>query len=145
MTSPVITVRPTTPMGEVAHLLETHHIERVPVVSPDDRVVGIVSRRDLLRALALQPTVALVAADDRELCRQVETRFGQADLDWRHYVRVVVTDGRVQLWGVARSAEEAALYRRLVAEVAGDDRLESHLTIRDTDPHLRPGSRYGLS
>ena len=144
MTSPVVTVPPTTPVAEVAHLLETRHIERVPVVV-DDRVVGIVSRRDLLRALALQRTVSPVTADDRELCRQVELRFGRAGLDWRHYVNIVVTDGKVHLWGVAASADEAALFRRLAEEVAGEDKVESHLILRDADPHLRPGGRFGLS
>jgi CBS domain-containing protein len=144
MTTPVVTVGPATPVTEVARLLETRRIERVPVVA-DGRVVGIVTRRDLLRALALQPTVSPVTADDRGRCRQVEAKLSQAGLDWRHHVNVVVTDGTVHLWGVAVSADEAALYRRLAEEVAGADRVESHLSVRDADPRLRPGSRYGLS
>lgn len=144
MTTPVITVAPDMPVTEVARLLETRRIERVPVVA-DGQVVGIVTRRDLLRALALQPTLSPVTADDRGLCRQVEGKFSQAGLDWRHYVSVVVTDGKVHLWGMAASAEEAVLYRRLAEEVAGEDRVESHLTVREADPHLRPGGRFGLS
>jgi CBS domain-containing protein len=51
MSSPVITVREETNLGEVARVLTTHRIKRVPVVR-DGRVIGIVSRADLVRALA---------------------------------------------------------------------------------------------
>jgi CBS domain-containing protein len=51
MTTPVVTVSEDTELGEIAELLEAHSIKRVPVVR-GGRVVGIVSRADLLRALA---------------------------------------------------------------------------------------------
>ncbi len=47
MTSPVVTVRPDTPVKEIAQLLLTHHISGVPVVE-DSKVVGIVTEADLL-------------------------------------------------------------------------------------------------
>lgn len=47
MTENVITVRPDTPVDEIAHLLVTHRIGGVPVVDDEDRVVGIVSESDL--------------------------------------------------------------------------------------------------
>ena len=46
----VITVGEETSLGEVARLLTTRRIKRVPVVR-DGRIVGIVSRADLVRAL----------------------------------------------------------------------------------------------
>ena len=57
MTHPVITVREDTDLGEVARLLTTHRIKRVPVLH-DARVVGIVSRADLVRALAAEKSEA---------------------------------------------------------------------------------------
>jgi CBS domain-containing protein len=51
MSAPVITVSEETELGEVARVLVTHRIKRVPVVR-DGRVTGIVARDDLLRALA---------------------------------------------------------------------------------------------
>jgi len=53
MAAPVVTVNEATAAPEIARLLATHHIKRVPVVR-DGRVVGIVSRADLLRALAAE-------------------------------------------------------------------------------------------
>jgi CBS domain-containing protein len=51
MTHPVVSVRPTTPLREVAELMEKHRIKRVPVLDAG-RLVGIVSRADLVRSLA---------------------------------------------------------------------------------------------
>ena len=52
MSAPVITVGEETTLREIAEILTTHCIKRVPVVR-DARVVGIVSRADLVRALVL--------------------------------------------------------------------------------------------
>src|SRR5215469_3913724 len=51
MTSPVITVGEDEDIRGIARLLIEHHIKRVPVLR-DGRIVGIVSRADLVRALA---------------------------------------------------------------------------------------------
>ena len=53
MASPVITVTENTGLPEIARLLISHHIKRVPVVR-DGRIVGIVSRADLVRAVAAE-------------------------------------------------------------------------------------------
>jgi CBS domain-containing protein len=54
MSAPVITVGEETDIAEIARLLIVHHIKRVPVVR-DGRIVGIVSRADLVRTLAAKP------------------------------------------------------------------------------------------
>jgi CBS domain-containing protein len=48
MVSPVITVKPSVPVREVAELLLRHRISAVPVVDENDHLVGIVSEGDLL-------------------------------------------------------------------------------------------------
>jgi CBS domain-containing protein len=48
MTTPVVTVRPETPLKEVARLLVEHRISGVPVVDDEGRVVGVVSEADFL-------------------------------------------------------------------------------------------------
>jgi CBS domain-containing protein len=53
MSAPVVSVAETTEAGEIAQLLEAHQISRVPVLR-EDRLVGIVSRGDLLRAFAAE-------------------------------------------------------------------------------------------
>src|ERR1700726_4764657 len=53
MSAPVVRIAETTEASEIARLLEEYRIKRVPVVR-DDRIVGIVSRADLLRVLAAE-------------------------------------------------------------------------------------------
>jgi CBS domain-containing protein len=50
MSKPVISVNEDAEIGEIARHLAAHHVKRVPVVR-NGRLVGIVSRGDLLRAL----------------------------------------------------------------------------------------------
>ncbi len=66
MTRDVVTVADTTPIAEVAHILETRRIKRVPVTR-EGRLVGIVSRRNLLQALAITLSAPAVATDDRTI------------------------------------------------------------------------------
>jgi CBS domain-containing protein len=54
MSAPVVTVSEHTDVTEISQLLSTHRIKRVPVIR-DGRIAGIVSRADLIRALARQP------------------------------------------------------------------------------------------
>jgi CBS domain-containing protein len=67
MSHPVETVRPDDDIAKVALLLERRRIKRVPVVS-EGKVVGVVSRADLLRGLATRGTQDTPApADDRDI------------------------------------------------------------------------------
>ena len=61
MSAPVVTVEEDTPVGEIARLLTALRIKRVPVVR-DGHIVGIVSRADLLRALAEEQPAAVAPA-----------------------------------------------------------------------------------
>ena len=56
MSAPVISIDEETSLGDIADLLTTHRIKRVPVVC-DGRIVGIVSRADLVRALVARPHI----------------------------------------------------------------------------------------
>jgi len=54
MTTPVVTATERTSVNEIADLLQRHRIKRVPIIR-DGKVVGVVSRADLVRAMARSP------------------------------------------------------------------------------------------
>ncbi len=69
MSSPAITIHPDAPIPRAARLLHDRRIKRLPVVDPDGKLIGIVSRRDLLRVF-LRPDT-LIAQQARELMAEI--------------------------------------------------------------------------
>jgi CBS domain-containing protein len=68
MTSGVTSVSETTELADIANLLETKRIKRVPVVR-DGKLVGIVSRANLVRALAAAGSRLSADTDERRALR----------------------------------------------------------------------------
>ena len=118
MTRHVVSVTEDAEVAHVADLLESRRIKRVPVVR-EDRLVGIVSRADLLRALIAAPAAASVPTDDRRLYEAVLTRLHAEPWTEVMHLNMVVHDGEVQLWGIANSHEEREALRVLVENVPG--------------------------
>jgi CBS domain-containing membrane protein len=50
MSSPIISLRPEATLGEISSLFHARHINRAPVLDPQDRLLGIVSRGDIIKA-----------------------------------------------------------------------------------------------
>lgn len=130
MTKKVVTVAPNTPVGEIAEILERRHIKRVPVVD-GGKLVGIVSRANLLRALATQkhrmPTEA--GADDESIRKCVLKEFADAGLDNLSRVNPIVTDGVVHLWGTAESEDERDALRVAAQSITGVKSVENHVGV----------------
>lgn len=129
MSHPAITVDAETPIGEVAALLESKGIKRVPVTF-NGRMIGIISRANLLRALASRLGVAGAAdrTDDRAIHAALEAELrGKAWAPAIGQFNIVVEDGVVHLWGmVAPGAERDALV--VAAEnTRGVKQVVSHL------------------
>jgi CBS domain-containing protein len=129
MTPDVVTVGEDTPVGEIARLLESRGIKRVPVVR-EGRVTGIVSRADLIRTLASRGAGrgSLPAADSRATRERVLAAL-RAEPWWagRGNTSIVVDDGVVHLWGFARSPAERAAMRVAAHNTPGVRRVEDHL------------------
>ena len=64
MTAPAITIGPDATIPAAARLMNTHHVRRLPVVDEDRKLVGIVSRRDLL-SVFLRPDADLTTTSGR--------------------------------------------------------------------------------
>jgi CBS domain-containing protein len=117
MTPEVLTVSPETPLGEIASVLEKNAIKRVPVVK-DGKLVGIVSRANLLQAIAtigktIKPAVAV---NDATLREKVIAQLDRQPSTWPSLINVIVHDGTAELWGMVDSESEKRAVR-VAAEV----------------------------
>jgi CBS domain-containing protein len=117
MTPEVLTVSPETPLGEIASVLEKNGIKRVPVVK-DGKLVGIVSRANLLQAIAtigktIKPAVTV---DDATLREKVISQLDRQPSTWPSLINVIVHDGTVELWGMVDTESEKRAVR-VAAEV----------------------------
>ena len=116
MTRDVITVTEDTQLAAVADILETKHIKRVPVVK-DGALVGIVSRANIVQAIAARPEGAHVpmSGDDSSIRSRVnENLKGQPwGRPWNN--SIFVYNGVVDIYGtVENDAERDA--SRIAAE-----------------------------
>lgn len=128
MTSDVITVHEDMLLGELATLLEKRHIKRAPVMR-EGKLVGIVSRADILRALATTRASAPPApsADDRSIREQLLAALAKEGLPRGPQVNVVVSEGVVHLWGLVESEEERKALRVAAESITGVRGIEDHL------------------
>jgi CBS domain-containing protein len=78
MTAPAVTIHPDATIAAAARQMSVHHVKRLPVVDYDGKLIGLVSRRDLL---------AVFLVPDADIARQVHevlaefTPRGQARVD----------------------------------------------------------------
>ena len=128
MTRDVITAQEETTVAEVARLLEKHHIKRVPVVK-DARVVGIVSRANLLHALssAEDGRVPNPSNDDRALRGQIEKALKEVPGVAANLLNLTVNAGAVSVWGVVGDETEIGAIRVAVENVPGVRSVEMHV------------------
>lgn len=100
MTHPVISVTEETSLADTVRALHVHHIRRVPVVR-DSRLVGVVARADIVRALAARPPGATTPTsrdDDMIRYQVIDTLLSiHGTSPWA--TTVTVKDGIVELDG----------------------------------------------
>ena len=135
MTTDVVTVTPNTSVAHIAEILETRHIKRVPVVD-GGKVVGIVSRANLLQALAtVAPTQTEPAqTDDATIHDAIAAEIQMiAWLPSPVMNNVTVSDGIVHLWGYSGSENERRALRIAAGRVAGVKEVKDHRS--DLLPH----------
>jgi CBS domain-containing protein len=128
MTRDVVSVRSDTPIDDVVDLMERRHVKRLPVLD-GDRLAGIVSRADLMAAVAraLDREAAFPAGDDAIRARvlaELEKAGGWAP---RSGVAVTVNDGIVELNGAVFEEKERAALRVVVENVPGVKAVEDRL------------------
>jgi len=127
MTSAVTTVTEEASLEEIATLLEKHRIKRVPVVR-DGKLVGIVSRANLLQGIVARQRAPQPSVGDRTLRERVSAAI-QASGVRSEYINPVVADGIVHLWGATYSDAERDAIQVAAAGVSGVKRVEGEIGV----------------
>lgn len=118
MTRRVITSSPDAPLHEIASLLENNSIKRVPIVK-DGQVIGIVSRANLIQAVASDRKELEIPVSDAVIREKILASI-QAE-PWAHMglLNVIVQGGVVDLFGITGSDAERKAIRVAAESIPG--------------------------
>ena len=119
MRAGVICVDPRMPIEAIAAMLESR-----------DRLVGIVSRADLVKALASRGTGPVASTSDAEIVRVINDRLDQEPWAHRSGVMVKSEEGVVAFWGLVESESERAATAALAGNVPGVKKVRNYLSVR---------------
>ncbi|MEU0835473.1 CBS domain-containing protein [Streptomyces sp. NPDC005969] len=130
MSHPAITVQTHDTIAVAARIMAQHRVERLPVVDAEGRLVGIVTRRDLLQVF-LRP--------DPDIRREIVDEILAQTL-WLSpgAVQVHVIDGVVTLEGQLERFSDSQVAVRLAQQVDGVVSVIDKLTYRYDDSRSRP-------
>ena len=117
MTEKVVTVAPDATAAHVAHVMERHGIRRV-LVTEGGRLLGMVTRTDLLRALVADRPPEGEVSDERIRAAILAAMRRESWADTLH-VTVDVRGGEVEFYGFSRSASVQRALRVLAENVPG--------------------------
>ncbi len=129
MTRTPLTAAPSASLEEVVGLMTEKRVKRVPIVA-DGRLVGVVSRADVLRALsgafAAQPPSEAARADE-DLVRRIETELAKESWAPRSSISIETKDESVVLWGTILDERQREAIRVVVEQVAPGRRIVDHM------------------
>jgi CBS domain-containing protein len=129
MSKAVISVTEATSLAEIASVLERHGIKRVPVVSGRS-VIGIVSRADLVKALARRAEEAPAETSDGAIRNTFLQRYrAQPWAPPGGGVSFTVSAGVVALSGLVNSAEQRAALAVMAETIPGVVKVENEIRV----------------
>jgi CBS domain-containing protein len=128
MTRNVVTAAPDTSLHEIAMMMERNAIKRIPIVR-DGQLVGIVSRANLVQAIASAGTKLEIPLSDRNIRDKLMANLNKQS--WAHtaLLNVTVNDGVVDLWGLSSSETERRAVRVAAETTPGVRAVNDHLIV----------------
>lgn len=127
MTKEVLTANEDTPLWEIAETLEKRKIKRMPVLRKG-RIVGIVSRANLLQALTVQREKLTEPAskDDRAIREELMTVLKSESWPDMSHLNVVVLKGTVHFWGLVNSDAQRDALQVAAEGISGVRQVVDH-------------------
>jgi CBS domain-containing protein len=134
MTRDVVCVGADWPIESVASMLDRLHIRRLPVVDAHGQLIGIVSRADLIKALAVAPARSADRRADADLAAEMRARLEHESWvsDRRLFVEAV--NGVLLIWGTVESEGERSAIRTMARAIDGCRDVDGNLVVSDNVP-----------
>jgi CBS domain-containing protein/nucleotide-binding universal stress UspA family protein len=132
MSAPAETAHLDDTVRDVARRMVANHRKHLPVVDSSGRLVGVVSRCDVLR---------MFDRPDAELAADVSDALAGDEALEAHDVSVTAKDGVVTIAGTVRRGDDVAYVRRLAWMVPCVVDVACHLEVAETAPHHGVGHR----
>jgi CBS domain-containing protein len=130
MTRDVKTADPEAPLYEIADLFEEEHIKRVPIVSNGGDLVGIVSRANIIQAVASARPKLEISPSDATIRKKLMDELKKQPWSHVHRLNVTVTAGVVDLWGFVESEKERQAITVAAETTSGVTGVNDHLMRR---------------
>ena len=134
MTRSLIAVSPDFPIESAALILDQHRIRRVPVVA-DGQLLGILSRGDLIKALAKAPARAGGQPSDERLVREMRARLAEEPWVSNRGIVVQAKDGVLSLWGLVLTETEKSAVETMARTIEGCKGIDSQLVVKSDFPY----------
>lgn len=130
MTKSVDCLSPEASLAQAAEHLECKHIKRMPIVK-DDRLVGILSRADLIRALAIHYVPRETPpADEAALRDRFYEELTQASIAPSTMINAITDKHTIYLWGMVDTETEKMAVEALARQLPGVKGVENNLIVR---------------
>ena len=128
MTHDVETASPETALDDIVGIMTKRRVKRVPVVDNAGRLLGIVSRSDLMKALVkARAETAAEPGDDGAIREALSKEYGRLSWSGNGLIRVHVEDGTVDLTGTIFDERERAAARVVAENVSGVRKVVDNL------------------
>lgn len=127
MRTDVQTAQPDTPLVEIADMLEEKHIKRVPIVNAAGELVGIVSRANIIQAVASVRPKLEISLPDTAVRERLVAELKKQPWSHVHNLNVTVANGVVDVWGFTESDKERQAIRIAAESVPGVVAVNDHL------------------
>jgi len=136
MTREPITVTEGAPLHKAVDLMERHRVKRLPVVR-GGKVIGIITRANLLRALAgIHRAAAHPPRSDADIRKRIVSAISKQTWSAGALVEVIVHNGAVDLWGTVSDIAQRNALKVLVLATPGVKRVEDHLSWTGSMPAI---------
>jgi len=135
MTTRVVFAAPEASLADIAMLMERHSIKRVPIVNKG-QLVGIVSRANLIQALATAPPSLQIPLSDRAIRDKLLAHLRAQPWPHTAQLNATVKDGVVDVWGICHSDDEREAVRIAAENIPGVRAVKNNMSMPPIGPFI---------